>query len=83
MAPTSIEDKGIAAKPLTTSSIYDRKSQASQLTIWATGRAMSPRPPAKAPVIMIAGNAGRVRSVARGATNETMPKVIGNDWPDG
>ncbi|MBA7675938.1 hypothetical protein ES703_84177 [subsurface metagenome] len=74
MEVTSREARGRAAKPLTTSSIYDRKSQASQLTIWAMGRAISPRTPAKAPVIIMPGSAGRARNVARGATNEIIPK---------
>ncbi len=69
-----MDERGKAAKPLTTRRIYDRKSQASQATAWAIGWAMSPKPPAKAPVIMTPGNAGRAKNVARGATNEIIPK---------
>ena len=68
------KDRGTAAKTLTTSNIYDRKSQASQARAWAAGRAISPKPPAKAPLIMMPGNAGKARNVARGATNEIIPK---------
>ncbi|MBA7690186.1 hypothetical protein ES703_98710 [subsurface metagenome] len=74
MAPTSIEEKGIAAKPLTTSSIYDRKSQASQPITWAAGRTTSPKLPAKAPVIIMPGRASKARNVAGRPTNEIMPK---------
>ena len=71
---TSIDDSAGAAKPLTMVTIHNRKNQASQPITWAAGRAMNPRIPVRAPVIMMAGSAGRARNVASGPTREIMPK---------